>query len=130
MYIYICVHRHMNICERIHVRILVHTLVHIVVHMHVCIPLILPSHLYLYPYRPLAVPTHTYIYIHASTDAYIDLTDFANTHLPTYIRAYLHIPMERGKPGRPPHGCFTSPKTLVVSYDPCTSARMITEALI
>ena len=35
-----------------------------------------------------------------------------------------------GKPGRPPHGCFTSPKTLVVSYDPCTSARMITEALI
>ena len=39
------------------------------------------------------------------------------------------LKLEKGKPGRPPHGCFTSPKTLVVSYDPCMSAYRVSPSL-
>ena len=46
-----------------------------------------------------------------------------------YPKKNIYIYLQRGKPGRPPHSCFTSPKAVVVSYDLCTSARMSTDAL-
>ena len=70
--------------------------------------------------------THTRCILRSRCPTHLNLTHAYAAQAPPPTPKF----KERGKPGRPPHGCFTSPKTLVVSYDPCTSARMITEALI